>query len=123
MPAGLVEHEHRLDVRFQAPGEAVQEQAHGGGGDGRHDQREVGAAGRADGGVEVDRGEALVAQPGGTLPALPPAMRGAALLADARFVLEPELEAPPRVRGRRSLQRFAQPLFWKAAWALASDCG
>ncbi|XHO98269.1 hypothetical protein ABNQ39_36065 (plasmid) [Azospirillum sp. A26] len=37
--AGLIENEHHLDVRFQALGEAIQEQAHDGSGNGWHDQR------------------------------------------------------------------------------------
>lgn len=93
MRARLIEHEHRVDVRFQASRNAVQEQGRGGAGDGRDDQREIGATGWADNGAEVGGGEARVAQPKRTLLARSPTVPGAAL------------------RGGHGLQRFAQPYF------------
>jgi hypothetical protein len=77
----------------QRPGKAVEEHLHcrriGIG----HHQRKGVVRAWLDGGKNVGEGEAPIAEPPRTLAALPPDMADAALLADARLVLEEQAEA------------------------------
>jgi hypothetical protein len=92
VPAGPVE-----DERGVAPGrdrsrQLGQEQAHRRGRDLGQDQRDAGVPLGADGAEQVDRGEAVLAPPARAHAPLVPDVGGAALLADAGLVLEPQLD-------------------------------
>jgi hypothetical protein len=67
---------------------------------------------------------AEVALPARRLAALPPDIAGAALLADPRLVLAPDLEAFGFGVGPGDLdQARGEPLFLKVSCAFASLCG
>jgi hypothetical protein len=88
MPARSIEHHRRMLVRGERLREAVQEHLHRSGiRIGQHQREGVIRAG-FDGGKDIGKGEALVAEPRRALPALPPDMADAAFLPDARFVLK-----------------------------------
>jgi hypothetical protein len=57
-----------------------------------HHQRKGVVRARLDGGEDISEGETPVAEPRRALAALPPDMTNAALLADARLVLEEQAE-------------------------------
>ena len=123
VPAGAIEDDDGMGVLGQLLGEPVEEEPHGPGGHFGQDQGEVLAGGRADGGIDVGPLVAPVADPGRALALEPPAVADAALVADPRLVLEPELQAVVRVARADLLQRRAKPLFWKRRCARGSLLG
>jgi hypothetical protein len=93
MPASLIENHHRMFVVSDGFCKAVEKDLHrrriGIG----HHQREGVVRARLYGGEDVGEGKAPVAKPRRPLPALPPDMADAALLADARLILEEQAQA------------------------------
>ena len=93
MPTGPIEDHHRMVVIGDGFRKAVKEGLHRRRvGIGHHQREGVVGAGLY-GGEDIGEGEAPVAKPWRPLPALPPDMADAALLADARFVLEEQAQA------------------------------
>jgi hypothetical protein len=74
-----------------------------------HHQRESIVSAWLHGGEDIGEGEALIAEPRRALPALPPDMTDAALLADARLVLEEEAKALIFVRILNFFQKRRSP--------------
>ncbi len=93
MPASLIEDHHRMFAISDGFRKAVEEDLHrrriGIG----HHQREGVVRARLYGREDIGEGETPVAKPRRPLAALPPDMTDAALLADARLVLEEQAEA------------------------------
>ena len=123
MPAGAVEHDDGVGIGRQRGGELGQKQVHRCGIDDRQHQREVFAGGGADGGEDIGPLVALLREAGGTLALQPPAVAYPPLVADARLVLKPELQALAGMCFGRRLQGGAQPLFWKRCCAFLSRPG
>jgi hypothetical protein len=98
-----------MGILGQRSREVVEEGLHDAGEHLGQHEGEVGAGGRAPGAEQVGPLEAAVAQPARALAAHPPAEPCAALLADAGFVHEPELDPLARVRLGRHRQRVAEP--------------
>ena len=71
----------------------------------RQNKREGIVRARLDGGEDIGEGEALIAKPRRALPALPPDMADAPLLADARLVLEEQPEALAFMRTLKFFQK------------------
>jgi hypothetical protein len=89
----LIEHHDRMLVIRDGFGKAVQKGLHCRRiGIGHHQRKGVICAGLY-GSEDIGEGEALVAEPRRSLAALPPDMADAALLADARLVLEEQAQA------------------------------
>jgi hypothetical protein len=109
MPARLIEHHHRMFVLRKGFCKAVEEGLHrrriGIG----HDEREGVVRARLHGGEDIGEGEALVANPQRALAALPPNVADAALLADARLVLEEQAEALIFMRILKIFQKRRSP--------------
>jgi hypothetical protein len=97
VPAGPVEHERGVGPGRNRPAELGQEDVHGRGRDLRQDQGDTLATLGADGAEQVGGAEALLAHPARAHPLLVPDMGEAALLPDAGFVHEPQLD-PRRFR-------------------------
>jgi hypothetical protein len=93
MPAGLIEDHRHVLVLGNGFGEAVEEGLHRRRIRIGHHQREGVVRARLHGSEDVGEGETLVAKPRRTLPALPPDVTDAPLLADARLVLEEQPQA------------------------------
>ena len=91
MPAGLIEQKHGVRTRFDGPGDLGQMQAHRLGGAAGHDEAGTRSPGRADRGEEVGGGCALVLGSRRACATTCPAAGDRVLLADARFVAEPDL--------------------------------
>ena len=83
-----------MHVPFQRRGEGVEENLHAGGVGVGQDQGEGVVGAGLDRRVDVGIDIALIEETRRTFAALPPDMTDAALLADARLVLEIELQAP-----------------------------
>ena len=109
MPAGLIEHHHRMFVISDGFGKAVEEGLHrrriGIG----HHQRESVISAWLNGSEDIGEGEAPVAEPRRPLAALPPDMTNAALLADARLVLKEQAKALVFVRILNFFQKRRSP--------------
>ena len=109
MPACLIEHHHRMFVISDGFGKAVEEGLHrrriGIG----HQQCESVIGAWLHGREDIGEGEALIAEPRRTLPALPPDMTDAALLADARLVLEEQAKALLFMRTLNFFQKRRSP--------------
>ncbi len=123
VPSGLVHDHGGMLARSEGGGEAVQEQLHGGRVEFRQHQGERLASLRLHRGEQVCPGVALVAQAGGALAADEPLMAGAALLAEPRFVLEPERQAAAWMRRCDAVEFVLQPLFDQASRAAGSALG
>ncbi len=123
VPSGAVEGDDGVGVPGQDLGELPEEDVHGPGRDLGQDEGEVLARGRAHGGEDVGPVVALVAAPRRARALGPPAVADPALVADAGFVLEPELQALVRMRRGGGRQCVAQPLFLNAARAPGSPLG
>ena len=117
VPSGLVQHHHGVLVSVALGGEAFQEQAHRFGRDLRQHERGALARGGLDGGEDVGPGEAPVAQTRRALPLQPPAVAGAAFLADSGLVLEPERDPLAGMGCGRVIERALEPFFANAACA------
>src|SRR5450631_573300 len=91
MPAGLIGQEHGVSARRDGRGDLDEMQVHRLGVAGGQDQSDALALLGADSAEDVGRGGALIAGCAGAGTALRPAARDLVLLADARFVLEPNL--------------------------------
>ena len=93
MPARLIKYHHGMLILSKRLGKAVEEGLHrrriGIG----HHQRESVVRAWLHGCEDVGEGEAPIAEPRRTLPALPPDMTNATLLTDARLVLEEQAKA------------------------------
>jgi len=117
VPAGLIEHHDRVLVPGQPAGEAFQEDVHRLGADNGHHQGEVLTRRGTDGGEQMHPGVALIAQAGSALPAPPPAMADAALLADPvdrlrrSTVLEPQRHTLVGMCLPRAVDRGKKPPF------------
>ena len=109
MPACLIEHHHRMFVISDGFGKAVEEGLHrrriGIG----HHQRESVVRAWLHGREDIGEGEAPIAEPRRTLAALPPDMADAALLADARLVLEEQAKALAFMRILNFFQKRRSP--------------
>ena len=109
MPARLVEDHRRVFILSDGFGEAVEEGLHrrriGIG----HRQRESMIGAWLNGGEDIGEGEAPVAKPRRALAAPPPDMTNAALLADARLVLEEQAKALIFVRTLNFFQKRRSP--------------
>lgn len=102
VPAGTVENEDGVYIGWQRGGKPGEKQVHHGGIDEGQHQGEVLAGGGADGREDVGPLVALLGKAGGALAPQPPAVTHPSLVADARFVLEPQLQALAGMRlGRR----------------------
>ncbi len=88
MPTCLIEHHHGMVVLGERLGKAVEEGLHRRRIDIGHHERESIVRTWLHGCEDVGEGEALIAEPRRALSALPPDMTNAALLTDARLVLE-----------------------------------
>ena len=104
MPAGLVEHQGDVLGLHDRLREAIEELLHRLGIHVWQDEREGVVGAGLDGCEDVGKREALVAQARRALPALPPNVTGAPLLADARLILE---EQPYPLAVMRTL-KFSQ---------------
>ena len=120
VPSGLVEYQDDMDVGGQALGEGVEIEAHHLGIGSGQDQGEGIIGAGADGAVDVDRLEALVGAQDWADALFEPDMGVAALLPDAGFVLEPELNLLAFMPLGDALYGFGEPPFLKAFWAEAS---
>ena len=93
MPASLIKHHHGMLILSKRLGKAVEEGLHrrriGIG----HHQCETIVRAWLHGCEDIGKGEAPIAEPRRTLPALPPDMTNATLLTDARLVLEEQAKA------------------------------
>ena len=123
MPARLVEHEHGMSVRGNLGRQLGQKPAHRGGRDGRQHERHFGSGSGLDGGEEVSRGKALVAQARRALAPDPPTVSGAAFLAHSGLVFEPQLDALTRVGLLGCCYGLGEAPFLKASCAWALACG
>ena len=104
MPAGLIQHEHRVDAWRKLTREVLQKERHRIGVHPRQRQREGLVRAGPAGGKQIQALEALIDDPGRTHAALIPDAGGSSLLAKARLVLTPELEAGVRMLCREGLQ-------------------
>ncbi len=120
MPAGAVEHQHCVRAGGDGRGDLGEVELHCLGVGARQHQRGTDAAGRADRPEEVGPLVARVAHRPGPRAALRPDPGERPLLADARLVLEPDLErlVPGVLRQRRRYRRGE--VFLNAAWAAGS---
>ena len=133
VPAGTVEDQQSDGTDADAVANFNQMLVHGRDADGRHDQRGAGAARRADGAEQVGPGEPSeppVALDPRTRAALGPDAGQRALLANAGFILKPNLDRPagklPRDRGAASPAKFygmARPSFRQGSLAGGSNGG
>ena len=110
MPACLIEHHHGMVILGKRLGKAVEEGLHRRRiGVGHHQRKSIVRAwlhGRKD----VGESEALIVKPRRTLPAPPPDMTDAALLADARLVLEKQAKAFASMMSTDGFQQSGSPL-------------
>lgn len=123
VPAGAVEDDDGVDAVGQGLGEGVEEQARRPCGDLRQHEGEILAGQGSHRTEDVGPLVAAVAQARRSLAAAPPAMTDAALVADARLVLEPQLQALPGMGVGDGVQGGAKPPFWKRRCASPSLCG
>lgn len=123
VPAGLVEHQNGMDPCGQARGEGVEEDLHHGRVGARQDECEGVVGAGADSAIEVGGLEALVGPGGRPDTFLVPDMRVAALLAHARFILEPELDIVLAMAADDPPHGLGEPPFLKAFCACGSACG
>jgi len=93
MPARLIQDHGRMVILGESFRKAVQEGLHRRRIRIGHHQCEGVVRARLHGSEDVGEGETLVAKPRRTLPALPPDVTDAPLLADARLVLEEQPQA------------------------------
>ena len=91
VPAGLIDQQHGVGAGCDGFGDLGEMQVHRLGIAGRQDQGRALALFRADGAEDVGRGGALIAGSARAGAALRPAAGDLVLLADASFVLEPNL--------------------------------
>ena len=91
VPTGAVAHHDGVRILVQGIGEVCEKQVHDLGVDARHHQGDVVAGVRAHGGEDVGPLVADLTRPGGTLAPAPPPVTHPALVADARFILKPQL--------------------------------
>ena len=91
VPTGTVAHHDGVRILVQGIGEVCEKQVHDLGVDARHHQGDVVAGVRAHGGEDVGPLVADLTRPGGTLAPAPPPVTHPALVADARFILKPQL--------------------------------
>lgn len=123
MPARLVEDDDSMLIGREGVSEGAEKEVHRRGRDFGQNEGE-GLIGRGpDDGEDVGKGEALVAEAGRALALGPPAMRDAALLAQPRFVLEPEREALVGMGAGDRVYRRSEPPFLNAVCAAASCRG
>ena len=109
MPAGLIEDHRHMFIRSDGFGKAVEEGLHRDRiGIGHHQSKSIISA-RLHGGEDIGESEAPVAKPRRPLAALPPDMADAALLADARLVLEEQAQALILVRTLNVFQERRSP--------------
>src|SRR5208337_3074567 len=118
--AGAVEHERRMRSRRDVAGDLDQVQRHDLGVGGRHDEGGRGAPLRADGAEEIGPLIALVARGSGARSALRPDPGQRALLADARFILEPDFKRLALGFVGKPLQNLGGEVFLNASWASSS---
>jgi hypothetical protein len=111
VPPGAVEDHDGVLVGRQRRREASEKLAHGRGRDRRQHQAEVAPGGWFDRCESIGKGVALIDRSGRSLAAQPPAMTGAALLADPGFILEVQRDPLVRVRVRGAGQRRRKLLF------------
>ncbi|MEF2554540.1 hypothetical protein VQ042_25145, partial [Aurantimonas sp. A2-1-M11] len=116
VPSGAVENHDGMDVVRNGVGELGEVEVHhrlvGIG----QDQGEGLAGGGFDGAEDVGPVEALVAKPGWSLAAGPPAVAEAAFLANPCFVLIPERNPLVGVVDVCRFQGLGEPFFLKRAW-------
>ena len=109
MPACLIKHHHRMFVISDGFRKAVEEGLHSRRIGIGHHQRESIISARLNGSEDIGEGEAPIAEPWRPLAALPPYMANAALLADARLVLEEQAKALIFVRTLNFFQKRRSP--------------
>ena len=110
MPARLIKHHHGMVILGKHLGKAVEEGLHRRRiGIGHHQRKGIICAGLY-GSEDIGEGEALVAEPRRTLSAPPPDMTNAALLADARLVLEKQAKAFAFMLSTDGFQQRRSPL-------------
>ena len=98
MPARLIEHHHRMLVFSNGCGEAVEKFLHRRGIGVRQHKREGMIGAWFNGGEDIGKGKALVAEPRRAGTPLPPDMADTAFLADPRLILEEQANALTFVR-------------------------
>ncbi len=104
MPAGLIQHEHRVHAWLKLPREVLQKERHRIGTHPRQRQGESLVRAGPAGGKQIQALEALIDDTRWTLAALVPDAGGSSLLAKACLVLAPELETRVRMLCREALQ-------------------
>jgi hypothetical protein len=123
MPAGAVEHENGMSAGRDGAGDLGEMVVHRAGIGEGHDEARGDAAVRTDRAEDVGPLVAGVARRPRACAALRPDPAERALLADARFILEPDLEwFAPGSLGDRGGYRLAE-VFLNASWASGSVLG
>jgi hypothetical protein len=120
MPAGLIEEQHGMGAGFDRLRDFRQVQCHSSGIAARQDQTGGGAAGRADRAEDIGRAGALVMRRHGAAAAPCPAPGDLVLLADAGFILEPQLYRLARSGALGDLVQAGKEVFLNAATASPS---
>src|SRR5205823_13741753 len=123
MPSGTVADQYRVRTGRHLCADLLQVLVHGFGVDERHDDRGAGAARRTDRAEQISGIMAVVAYHRRARADRGPDVGDRALLADAGFVLEPDLD---RLADRRRRQRLGYQLgevFLNASWAAVSCFG
>lgn len=111
VPASTVEHHDCVHLLGQRGGEVFKEQVHDRCVDAGQHEGEVLAGGWTHGREDVGPLVTILAEARSTLALEPPAMADPAFVADARLVLEPELELLLGMRASDRFQSVAEPLF------------
>ncbi len=106
VPAGAVEQQHGVGALATRPADLVEVELHGLGVGEGHGERRADAARRADGAEQVGAFVALIGGLAWARAAPGPLPHEAVLLADAGFVLEPDLDRLALAAGRRD-ERFS----------------
>ena len=123
MPAGLVEDDDAMGAFLDGLGDLRQMQGHGFGIAAGQDQARGLAFAWTDGAEEPSRTGALVTRCRGPAAALGPASRDLVLLANPRFILEPDLYLFATGDLDRNLRQLGGEVFLKIAWASRSWAG
>ena len=123
MPAGAIEDHGDMDIPRQCGGEVGEKQFHDAGiDDGQHEGEVLAAFGVHDG-VDIGPLVADLPRPPRAFTPSPPTMADPSLVADAGFVLGPELDMLVRMRRSNRLQAGAKPPFLKLSSASGSFFG
>ena len=120
MITGSVEHERGVSAGRDVAGDLGQVQRHDLGVGGRHDEGGRGAPFGADGAKQIGPFIALVARSSRARSPLRPDPGQRALLADARFVLEPDFERLAFGFLGKPRQNDGGEVFLNASWASSS---